>query len=126
MVKRVTIWYADDLSTFDEDKWKNHRQCFETYFMSQPMSKRLDWVKQLLISTYKMDEELVVITNDYAFIRLLEAYTPDGDFCIYQADCDCFVNEFVDLKPNPTLTLDEFLYKIAVKKALKQWNPDLV
>ena len=66
MVKRVTVWYADDLTNFDEDKcnWKNHRLCLEDYFASKPMSKRIDWVKHWIKSTYELDENLLMMASN--------------------------------------------------------------
>jgi len=118
--KTITIWYADDLSTFGKTQWKSHYLCYEDDYMRRPMSERINWVENLV--KYNLDNEhnLLVITNDYAFIRLLEHFTPNEHFCIYHADSDCVVNAYVDLNPNPTLDVDEYLFRIAVKKALKK------
>jgi len=136
--KRITVWYQDDLGNSHslinsifaqrinsifaqrEDKSKPiHAFVIQQSFYATPVSSRIEYVKSQVELLLEKEDKVIVFTNDYDYIRLLEEFTPPDKFGIYQADSDLFVDKFVDLKPNPTLELGEFLYRCSVKRALK-------
>jgi hypothetical protein len=128
--KRITVWYQDDLgnshslinSIFaqQEDKSKlSHAFVIQQSFYATPVSSRIEYVKSQVELLLEKEDKVIVFTNDYDYIRLLEEFTPPDKFGIYQADSNLFVDTFVDLKPNPSLELGEFLYRCSVKRALK-------
>lgn len=117
----VTVLYADDLSLFDDFDWDAYsydREVTEDEYMQQPMSQRINWT-EAVAKDGNNGLKVFVITNDYQFMNLLEYASDKDKFRIYHGDTDKIVTTFIDLKPNPTLDVGEYLYRCAVKRALK-------
>ena len=109
--KRITVWYQDEidwtlhLNTNEKynANFKTRTIVTENIFRTIKISDRIIWVKELTDKMQNTHEEYIVFTNDYAFIKLLQYYLPKAYFCIFNVDADCVVDEFDELRPNPTV-----------------------
>ena len=119
--KKITILYADDIWYIEANQYTadEHVCVYSEAYEQVKMSNRIKWVEELCQAALKREINTFIVANDYSFIRLIEAFTPSEHFCIYHCDSDCLVDSFVDLKPNPTLEVGEFVFRESVKKALK-------
>ena len=121
----VVVLFSDDLQTaenFDCHNLPIHRRIAQSQYMSQPITKRIDWIESIT-HTSNNGQLVIVATNDYYFIRLLGFFCDKDKFTIYHCDNDTTVHRFVDLKPNPALALGELVFRISVREALKQEIP---
>jgi hypothetical protein len=123
-MSKVTIIYADNLASKikQSEIWKDKftKICYESEYLAQPQSERIAWVEELCEVFLDSEDSLGVMTNDYHFIRLLEHFLPEDKICILNVDTNETVGCFVDLKPNPTLTVGEYIFRCSIKKALKR------
>ncbi len=121
-MKKITIFYADDLvdAAFGYERQHNNYDILinQGEFMKLKASTRVDWIKSSIKDLISQQLNVAVVTNDYELIMLIEYETPSEQFEIYHADVDKYFNSFIELNPNPTLDVSEYLYKKAVQKAL--------
>ena len=121
----ITVLYADDMTPFLTadyllQNWKNWDYMeTETSFHKIPQSKRIERVEDICFSQNGSKQKIAIITNDYHFIRMLELNMEPSKFQIYNFDTGETVSKFVDLNPNPTLAVGEYVFRASVKAALK-------
>lgn len=122
IVKKITIFYADDLVDAAwryQDQYKNYDILInQDDFTKLKVSSRIEWVESSVKDLLSQQLNVAVITNDYSLIMLIENITPSEQFEIYHVDENKYFNSFIELTPNPTLGVSEYLYKTAVQKAL--------
>ena len=117
----ITILYADDLSIFDNFNWSAYpidKKITEAEYMALPMSQRIDWTENIA-KEGNDGKQIFVLTNDYQFMNLLEHASDKDKFRFYYGDTNQIVTTFIDLRPNPTLAVGEYLFTCSVKRALK-------
>ena len=119
--KKFTIFYFDNLDdSYQNDEYlEDFKDLDEEEYKEQPQSKRIEWVLNKIEEAQKQDLITIVTTNDYWFIRLIELSVEPDQFCIYNADQNCIVDSFVELEPNPTLDIGEYVFKKTVARALR-------
>ena len=100
--KKITVIYADDISIINRENYQDYYLVEESNYLTQPQSSRIEYVLRLIRISLESYPNTVIITNDYAFMRLLEHKTYKENFCIYVYDNDEIVEKFVDLKNNNT------------------------
>lgn len=120
----ITVLYADDLQAAEElirsqseSEWDY--VAHESTYHKTPQSKRIQWTKDFC-EEYTQDAlKVAIVTNDYQLINLIEHHTQKGKFFIFHMDANETVETFIDLRPNPTLEIGEYLFTCSVKRALK-------
>ena len=118
-MKKITIIYADNIVAAIKapPPFGQITYLSEDSFTQQPVSKRIEWVQNLVKIISRHDNLVAIYTNDYVFIKLLEIFTPKKNFAIFDFNSNSFVEEFVQLDPNPTLDIYEFLSNKYLEKA---------
>lgn len=121
-MKKITIFYADDLvdAAWSYEKQHNNYDILinQEEFMKLKTSSRVEWVKSSIKDLLSQQLNVAVITNDYTLIKLIEVLAPINQFEIYHADTDVFVKNFCVLSPNPTLDVFMYAYDKEIQKAL--------
>ena len=118
MNTKITIFYADNLDDVMMENFPMMEAViYENKYHTQPQSKRIKWVKNECKRALKRVTKTAIVTNDYAFIRLVEFSVPKQDFCIYDVEEDEYVISFCELKANPTLDVFDHLYNLTIKEA---------
>lgn len=118
-MKKITIFYADDLVDASDAYIKNIRDyqslVEEQDYIALKVSDRIDWVKYKIESALNKSGNAAVITNDYSLIKLIELLVPKDQLVIYNADSNKFFSQFCELEPNPTLDIFDYLYRESIK-----------
>lgn len=123
--KKITIFYSDDQLYHNDKKLipmgKNTRTVYTTDdYIGVRVSERIKWVEEMVKSALKRKTMTAVFTNDYWFMRLIEHFCPQEEFCINCIDDDKIVDRFVDIPNNHTLKVGEFIFRCSVREALKE------
>jgi hypothetical protein len=126
--KNLFVVYSDQMLTRKDQEWfpelflglgpKGRTIYDSTDYWEVNASMRIKFVENLVKKRNKKGRT-VVFTNDYWFIRLLEHFCEDEEFCIFCADEEVFVNDFVGIPNNDVLKIGEFIFRCSVRKALK-------